>query len=476
MNFEKKLIILSGNDGKGTVNIERSAYGTFVTLNIFCNTDLKYGEYGFGIRHTEGTAVLNVGSLGRIMARHKIKDIPLSELHCFLFNKQSRKVVLYGSTEQKRLWEANLMDGIRREDNEQKENQIAQTESQAMPNYSNRPKEIDNYFFDILPTATRYLDEAVAEVNYYPGNLGMDKASKEAAATYNSYLYGNSTDKTNYHSNKGNYEAEKNNYSSENVNYGTDKNSYPPDNSKLGAQNNTYSKINSVSENSLNGYATSPSQLERQYLYRYRKDVYSQQAQLAAKEMDNEANNKFAETENIIFSAENKPFKSENKNLNAEKNVEKKQQNKAVENNKIILNSNDDSDAITVEPSSKYTADKAVKEKIKPASFYEQTKKQLDELFSLHTRYSELEKLMPSSRWVKVDFDGSGKFYVVGIIGAKPDYICYGVPGDYSPVSPTELDGYCAFVPISPEKPQGKGFWLMFQDAESGASVPGIIF
>lgn len=120
--------------------------------------------------------------------------------------------------------------------------------------------------------------------------------------------------------------------------------------------------------------------------------------------------------------------------------------------------------------SSDYSPTRAVPE-LAPVSFYESVKDQLDRLFEKNERFEKLERLLPDSRWLKVSYDGSGKYYLIGTLGTPVRYLCYGVPGDYSPTPPSDLVGYCQWLAEDPNDPAGKGFWLMYQDGVTGKSV-----
>ena len=109
------------------------------------------------------------------------------------------------------------------------------------------------------------------------------------------------------------------------------------------------------------------------------------------------------------------------------------------------------------------------------ASFYEQMKESIEKLFATGERETRLEETMPFTRWVRIDYSGNGKYYVVGLIGDKPDYICYGLPAKYSPEPPEETDGKCGWLPLDPARPEGEGYWLMYQSAETGESVSGTV-
>ena len=106
------------------------------------------------------------------------------------------------------------------------------------------------------------------------------------------------------------------------------------------------------------------------------------------------------------------------------------------------------------------------------ACYYEKVKRELCTLFSKYPREEALCRLLPESDWVRIDF-GKNKFYVVGVIreGKKPKYICYGVPADSRGEPPQALKGYCSYLPLSLFEPDGKGYWMMFQDAETGQCV-----
>ena len=66
-----------------------------------------------------------------------------------------------------------------------------------------------------------------------------------------------------------------------------------------------------------------------------------------------------------------------------------------------------------------------------------------------------------------------GKYYTVGLIrlDGLPRYICYGVPGKYSLHPPNELAGYCSFLPLSLFDLKGDGYWMLYQDADTGDAV-----
>ena len=81
MNFEKKLVILSGKTGKGTALIERNGAGVFVTLNAFSLPDLTAGEYALGVKTSTSVYRREVGSLGRIKSKFALPEGEYSSVH-----------------------------------------------------------------------------------------------------------------------------------------------------------------------------------------------------------------------------------------------------------------------------------------------------------------------------------------------------------------------------------------------------------
>ncbi len=102
------------------------------------------------------------------------------------------------------------------------------------------------------------------------------------------------------------------------------------------------------------------------------------------------------------------------------------------------------------------------------SGYYLKVKEELDRLFTDYPEEDCLKGTLPESRWVKIDY-GSG-YYLVGVAEekGKPKYICYGLPAKYSSTPPAELAGHCTFIPLSIFEMKGDGFWMLFQDAETG--------
>ena len=109
--------------------------------------------------------------------------------------------------------------------------------------------------------------------------------------------------------------------------------------------------------------------------------------------------------------------------------------------------------------------------------FYQEMKDQISKLFEGNPSEEYLQELVPNSKWVKVSLGEEKEYYVLGLMYDNDEikYICYGVPGFYQKNPPRELSGYPIWFPLEQDKPEGFGYWLSYQDANSGESVKAII-
>lgn len=100
--------------------------------------------------------------------------------------------------------------------------------------------------------------------------------------------------------------------------------------------------------------------------------------------------------------------------------------------------------------------------------FYERMKGEIETLLEKYPVEENLEKLIENSRWIRITY-GEGKFYVFGVIycDGLAQYICYGVPSLNAKRPPASMEGMASFIPAGDEG----GYWVMYQDAFTGASV-----
>lgn len=109
-------------------------------------------------------------------------------------------------------------------------------------------------------------------------------------------------------------------------------------------------------------------------------------------------------------------------------------------------------------------------------SFYQELKPQIEKLFAENKEEEYLEKIFPNSKWVRVELE-KDDYYVFGLIKNEDSvkYICYGVPGIFQHSPPRELSGFPSWLPLDSQNQEGFGYWLTYQDAESGESVKAIV-
>ncbi|MCL2797506.1 MAG: hypothetical protein FWD58_05590 [Firmicutes bacterium] len=557
MQFEKKLIILSGSaDAKGTLSLERNAYGLFAVLCVYHLPDIKRGEYRVGIKTEEKAFIHNVGSFGRIIARFRLEmpdgrdvggmaePLNLARVHCVVFETEQEIPLLYGTSAVQKLWAGNMMDGLRSKKSEPQKEIVKTPNPSPLPAYSGRRGEIRNYFFDIKPgerievpaelpgyltdiadhaesiegggvsgdpvtghapgnpvAAVQdpareaedllanvrailgdYNDQALAEVNYF---VKTPIYSTLSAVRPSDTL--NPVDRYLLEEERGQGSGDRDQevgIRSEELGMadgldtfipvGGDPLGVPPEpicrgsgRGELGVRseesrmNDMESKTQGTGSKTFEdgGPGDVPPEsvgVNLQKVSQYARD-YSIQSTACGHEKPNPESRQIGSG-----GAVQAP-------LPTGKNVTITNPEPRIPNPEL----HHPEAAFTVPPASTYHASVSAAAAQPGSVFYEQVKAQLDELFLSCEPFALLEELMPETRWVRVNFDET-KFYVVGLIpsalngGKRPDYICYGVPAEYSPAPPAELGEGSRWLPENPQSPQGKGFWLLFQDAATG--------
>ena len=116
-------------------------------------------------------------------------------------------------------------------------------------------------------------------------------------------------------------------------------------------------------------------------------------------------------------------------------------------------------------------------EKDEKTMFFDEIKGQIDLLFKNNEKEEFLENLIPNSKWVKVEYEESGDYYILGLIYEEDElvYIVYGVPGVYQKTPPKEISGYPVWFPLDENKPESFGYWLSYQDAKTGESIKAVV-
>ncbi|NLL55924.1 MAG: hypothetical protein GX242_01790 [Clostridiales bacterium] len=102
-------------------------------------------------------------------------------------------------------------------------------------------------------------------------------------------------------------------------------------------------------------------------------------------------------------------------------------------------------------------------------NFYQNVKERLDDLFIIHPRENELERIIPESKWVKIRYDGDD-YYVVGSLtdDGTVAYLAYGVPGVAEIPPPKLASDISDWLPVPNLPPPYQGYWLIFQNADDG--------
>ena len=415
MVFEKKLIILTGDGGaKGTLKTERNAYGLKCEINAY-NIGKKSGSgYFLAVKEDDSVKEYPLG-----ISLEGGKEILLSENTAvskahFVIYEAGKDALLYGTLNRNRLWKGNLPNGRKREVHGEKdaidESKINKAEKEEF-RFSKRSET----FLDIFPSEGGYDDNAVAEVNYYAADFGKEALTGEKNPPCKA---------------ENNYEEKKKEavYNDQGIRVEYMRGAKPEGDVKL--------RI---------------SDLQYAFLKDYEKKI---RIKLNSEE------------DRDIKRVEEVPPRG-----TGVKNTKKSLRNSVSSGVNVFMRRMDalSKGSSVLVPSVSEENEAFIRGR--ELSYYEQVSDQIEKLFTEGTRETELESLMPHTKWVRVDFSGDGRFYVVGLVGDKPDYICYGLPADYTPEPPDEISGYCGWLPLDVKNPQGKGYWLLYQDADTGESV-----
>lgn len=105
-------------------------------------------------------------------------------------------------------------------------------------------------------------------------------------------------------------------------------------------------------------------------------------------------------------------------------------------------------------------------------NFYQSVKPQIDDMFVRYPAERRLSSLVPNSKWVRVDVDADD-YYVVGVLFdlSLPIFVCYGIPGVRSVPPPAEIADASVWLPLDPARPDGEGFWVIYQSATDGKCI-----
>lgn len=428
MLFEKKMIILSGETGKGVVLIERNGLGVKFALRTFG----VRGGLMAGIVAPDRVIVRDLPSTPDPSAVFYVDKIDLDSLHFAVFGTE---LVLYGAIG-KRIWTSNLMDILTR--HAAKPSGEAPVPLPPLKPIAEKPKTLP------LPDGTGipqtrlelYGDDAIAADNFYTG-LDIDSATPRLDA----FLSGARllTD------NPSHAPAERFGYS-------------------VGMSETTACAIDEAD-------TEDEAQIETEQTERMGERAEMEINEVEPTETENGDPFAFTEAadENKWMTADN--IKTETTAVRAGEGAGVSGGESTGKNlpwwkrqAEYIKNMSTREVAAAGIPSVKKSVPPASVKKIREVSFFERTKPDIDKLFSGAPRDTELSKLL-DGEWVKVAFDGNA----VSVGRLADSVICYAVAGGYEKTSPLGINAQ--WLPKTPAIPTGKGYWLIFQNLTTGEII-----
>jgi len=443
MKFIKRLIILTGRTSKGMLTLEKNTVGIWLKLNSFNITPSPAREM---IVFSGGDIYIQrINNDGKLNCSLDLKD-PES-LHVAIM--LGGKVEMYGTNSQKRMeysyieqayakkkfggrniinntdkvnLDENITSDTQANNDEQEKNINTQSYSQSNSTQiiDNNPsqaqeslstRKIEDYFYDIVP---KYQDDAIAQENYFEKELLQltnddieNKSQNEfmeqngivnnEVKAVNNEIVGNETENNEFTDNE--VEVVNNEFTDNEI---FTKNEIK-DNEIIDKEQNNI-MLDNQTINQQAQYEQNKNAIEtfdkKSYVYgknQVRKDKVDE---LGYNDNFEELDYSEMEEKRIKNLREQGGLKSHN--ITAEQEV-------AATTNILNLNSHqksifnrniDDSQSFEFRP--------------RKASFYEKNKASLDDFFSKHDRYDILEKILPNSSWVKVNFSNDGRYYVIG--------------------------------------------------------------
>ena len=107
-------------------------------------------------------------------------------------------------------------------------------------------------------------------------------------------------------------------------------------------------------------------------------------------------------------------------------------------------------------------------------TYYQTIQREAEQLLKEYEHERFLESFIEESSFVRIPFDAAGHYYVFGVVreSGQPKYLCFAVPEPYRETPPDTLKGFTQFVPRDPMRPYGDGYFMMFQSAVSGRTIP----
>lgn len=450
MLYEKKMLILSG-DGKGVVLIEKSAAGVRFSLSTF---DMPIcGELKAGVITPTEVFVRDLPSRPDPSCVFVLGLRDISKLHFAVFDEKLR---LYG-TNAKRMWEANVMDLLRRSD---RRPPIEEGVSMpALPPIVEPPKVLPMPDGSGIPQTRLeiYGDDALAESNFY---TPIDMSAR--MPTVDNFLDG------------------------PRLLDGLAPRVLPR---TMPSAAETTATADAAEEASSSGKAdpkisddTAEYEIDSQVQVEPQPRV-EPQAQPAVNDVTTESAPN-AESPEVEAAAEPRSRTTPYVQAELQPTVESKPQAAEILSDAAAVA---ESTELPWQMAARYLKSRGKRNvrveraTVKPmtgagervrfvrdTAFSERTKTDVEKLFKNAPKDDKLTELLPDLEWVRVDTDG----HTISVGRGGNEFLCYAVAGGYEKTSP--LGEQSQWLPADRNVPTGKGYWLIFQSLSSGEIIGGM--
>ena len=404
MLYEKKMLILSG-EGKGVVLIEKSARGLRFSLSTF---DMPTcGELKAGVITPRAVFVRDLPQRDNPSSVFIVEADSADNLHFAVFDTKLR---LYG-TNGKRMWEANVMDLLCKNDRrmppQDERNMLA-----ALPPISKPPKVLPMPDGTGLPQSRLeiYGDEAIAESNFYtPIDISsrmpiVDKFLDTPRVTGAPSILDGLAPTLETHT-------------------AVETTAIAEDEEIMEALPDTHEEV---------------------------KHTIIDSADIEDECVEETSINDSDKAMPAAAATVDSSYRRERPCEMAARWLKKRSK-------RPVINKND----ATVKPITSSTQVKQIRE----VSFIERSASDIEKLFDSAEKDEKLCSLLPEVQWVKVPIDG----HVISVGRGGNDFLCYAVFGTYEKTSP--LGDEAQWLPENKSIPTGKGYWLIFQSLKDGEII-----
>lgn len=454
MRYEKRMIILTGDDGKGVVLIEKSGLGVKFALRTF-GIKKRHG-IKIGIVTPKRVIVRDIEVCDDPGAVFYLDDVDTAALHFALFDD---RIILYGTT-CKPMWESNLFDLL----NKYAQPVRIEPSPKVLPPLAAKPETLPLPDGTGIPQsrAALYGDEALSDDDFYtPLDLSsrMPEVDRflDSPRVLGQSLAPTLSEPKSEHTPEPKSEPTPEPTHDETTTAKCDETPAPePQSVEVAAPEPT------VDEQEASVEADAPTEKEEQPAEPVLPPIVEQAEVAAATVATEQAEVAAAET---VAAVETAPTSE------TAENAEVRRGELPWEHTARWLRSRS-----TRKVASKTSATvpkpepRSEVKHVRVSTFFERSREDVEKLFSCGTRNAELSALMPEIEWVRVKFDG----HTVSVGRGGDVFLCYAIAGEYEKVSP--LGPEAQWLPKLKTAPTGKGYWLIFQDLKTGKILDGAAY